>query len=175
MKGAVMIISRVFRIVCAAAFISLLVPLRSSAQTDASEDQAKIKVGYLRCEISSGWSYLVGSSRYIECTYTPGTGVIGEYPDHYYGDLGKIGADIGYLSSGVVVWAVLAPSVRLGEGALSGHYVGVSAGATAGVGGGVNFLVGGLRSTISLQPISVEGDVGVGLSVGTVYLDLEPG
>ena len=58
MKGAVMIISRVFRIVCAAAFISLLVPLRSSAQTDASEDQAKIKVGYLRCEISSGWSYL---------------------------------------------------------------------------------------------------------------------
>jgi hypothetical protein len=89
--------------------------------------------------------------------------------------LTKPGLDIGYLHSGVIMWQVLAPSDTLREGALSGHYAGASAGVAVGVGGGVNVLVGGLSGSISLQPLSVEGNVGIDLSLGVAYLNLEPG
>jgi hypothetical protein len=73
---------------------------------------------------------------------------------------GKLGADIGYLCSGVIVLEVLAPAITIHEGVLAGHYVGASVGAAVGVGGGINVLVGEMRSSVSLQPISVEGDIG---------------
>jgi Protein of unknown function (DUF992) len=45
-------------------------------------------------------------------------------------------ADIGYLSSGVMIWSVLAPTNNLGQGALAGHYAGATASAAVGIGGG---------------------------------------
>lgn len=155
----------------AIASLFLFSGVSADTQTQTPSESGEIKIGYLRCEVSSGWSYLVGSSRYLECNFAPKSGE----PDLYHGELTKIGADLGYIDSGVIVWAVLAPSDRLGEGALSGHYAGVSVGATVGVGGGMNVLVGGMRSTITLQPVSVEGDVGLAISAGAVHLDLEPG
>jgi hypothetical protein len=43
-------------------------------------------------------------------------------PSNYLGSITKFGADIGYLQSAVIVWAVLAPTTNLGQGALAGHY-----------------------------------------------------
>jgi len=137
----------------------------------ALDEQPEIKVGYLQCDVSDGWGYLVGSARYLECNFTP----TGGESEQYHGELAKFGADIGYIHSGRILWAVLAPSNRLGEGGLSGHYAGVSLGAAVGVGAGMNVLVGGLRSTITLQPVSIEGDLGLDISLGAAYLTLEPG
>jgi hypothetical protein len=52
--------------------------------------------------------------------------------------------------------------------------VGVSGGITAGVGVGANVLFGGSNRTIALQPLSVEGQVGINLALGVSGLALRP-
>ena len=71
-----------------------------------------------------------------------------------------------------IAWAVLAPTTQLGAGALAGTYAGVSADAAAGLGVGANALVGGSNNTVTLQPLSVEGQVGVSVALGVSALTL---
>ena len=59
-----------------------------------------------------------------------------------------------------MVWAVYAPTTR-SFGALAGHYSGASAEATVGAGLGANVLVGGSNRTVTLQPVSVQGQAGL--------------
>jgi hypothetical protein len=73
----------------------------------------------------------------------------------------------------VILWTVLAPSTNTGEGALAGHYAGASASATLGIGAGVNALVGGMHSSIALQPVSIEGNTGLNVAAGITTLNLE--
>ena len=70
-----------------------------------------------------------------------------------------------------MVWAVFAPTSRK-TGALAGSYGGASAEATVGAGLGANVLVGGSDRTISLQPVSVQGQSGLNLAVGVSGLEL---
>jgi hypothetical protein len=55
---------------------------------------------------------------------------------------------------------------------LRGTYVGASGNASFGLGLGANVLVGGSHRTISLQPLSVEGQVGINLALGVARLTL---
>lgn len=50
--------------------------------------------------------------------------------------------------------------------------MGASGSASFGLGLGANVLIGGSNRTISLQPLSVEGQVGVNLAVGVARLSL---
>ena len=52
------------------------------------------------------------------------------------------------------------------------QYVGASGSIGLGVGVGANLLVGGANRSISLQPLSVEGTVGINLSLGISGLTL---
>ena len=61
---------------------------------------------------------------------------------------------------------MFAPVARLGPGDLSGDYVGAQGSATLGVGVGGNVLVGGSANSIALQPLSVQGQVGVSIAAG---------
>ena len=79
--------------------------------------------------------------------------------------------DIGYHNGGVMAWAVFAPS-ELKPGSLSGGYGGVTASATVGVGAGANLLVGGSDKSVSLQPLSLEGNTGLNLAAGVASIDL---
>ncbi len=72
-----------------------------------------------------------------------------------------------------MIWAVYAPTNRR-FGALAGHYGGATGEATVGAGVGANVLVGGSSRTVTLQPISVQGQVGRNLAVGVAGLDLHP-
>lgn len=45
---------------------------------------------------------------------------------------------------------------------------------SAGLGVGANLLVGGTRKSVSLQPLSVEGQVGVNLALGVARMKLKP-
>jgi hypothetical protein len=67
---------------------------------------------------------------------------------------------------------VFAPTRQLGPGELGGTYAGVSADVAAGLGVGANALVGGSNSTIALQPLSLEGQVGVNVALGISALTL---
>lgn len=128
-----------------------------------------VKIGTLTCHVDSGWGYVLGSSRNMQCDYDGTAGTA----DHYVGTLSKFGVDIGYLSGATLVWAVVAPTLDAGPGALAGDYAGATASATIVGGVGANALVGGLDRSIALQPVSLEGNSGyfdVAAGVGEMHL-----
>jgi hypothetical protein len=127
-----------------------------------------VKTGYLTCHVAAGWGFIIGSSRDIRCTYSSKD----HRTEHYTGSISKFGADIGYLESAVILWAVAAPTTDLGRGALAGHYAGASASVALGVGGGANVLLGGFKNSIALQPVSVEGQNGLNVAAGIGAMSL---
>jgi hypothetical protein len=130
-----------------------------------------VTAGTLTCNAASGWGYIVGSTTDLNCTYTNTHG----QTQHYNGKITKAGVDIGYHEGGILIWGVIAPTADLGKGALSGDYVGVTAGASFGVGANGNLLVGGSNKTISLQPLSVEGATGINVAAGLAGITLTAG
>jgi hypothetical protein len=130
--------------------------------------QANVQVGTLTCNVAGGWGFVFGSSKTVRCTFARAGGP----PEHYTGSINKFGVDIGYTQGGVLVWGVFAPSGSLAPGALSGNYVGASGSATVGVGAGANVLVGGSNRTISLQPVSIEGNTGLNVAAGVASMSL---
>ena len=127
-----------------------------------------VAVGVLSCSVSSGWGFVFGSSRSLNCTLAGANG----NSEHYTGNISKFGADIGYTQAGVIVWTVFAPQANLQPGALNGGYVGGTASATVGVGVGANALVGGSNNTIALQPLSIEGNQGLNVAAGIAAISL---
>ena len=146
--------------------IVALAGLLNSAPASAD---AGIKAGFLTCNVDSGFGFIFGSSRDVNCTYSPAAGKA----DTYKGKISKFGVDIGYLNSAVIVWAVVAPTADIKPGSLAGQYAGATASATVGAGAGVNVLVGGSDNTISLQPVSIEGNTGLNVAAGIAALTLE--
>jgi hypothetical protein len=128
-----------------------------------------IKTGVLTCQVASGFGWVLGSTRTMECKYAPGQG----HREDYTGTISKIGIDVGYLGATVMVWAVIAPNSAPGPGALAGTYVGATAQAAAVLGGGVNVMTGGFRKSFALQPISVMGNTGVYVGAGIASMSLE--
>jgi hypothetical protein len=127
----------------------------------AAPASAGVRVGTLSCHEESGWGMILGSTRRLHCIYQ---GV--DHQEAYVGDMSKVGVDVGYQGPAHIEWAVFAPTDRMGPGALAGHYGGVTANATVGVGLGANALVGGSDRTITLQPVSVEGATGLDVAAG---------
>jgi hypothetical protein len=134
----------------------------------ADNDSGHVKVGTLSCHEASGWGFIFGSSRAVRCTFSNGNDRV----EHYEGSISKFGVDIGYQQSGVLIWAVIAPSDHLDRGALAGHYGGGTAGASVGVGLGANALIGGGDHSIALQPLSIEGTTGLNVAAGIGELTL---
>jgi hypothetical protein len=132
-----------------------------------------VKAGALTCNVASGFGFIFGSSKAVNCTFSPNGGP----PQHYVGSIDKFGVDIGYVQSAVIIWAVLAPTTNPGPGSLAGTYAGATASATVGVGVGANVLVGGSGNSISLQPVSIEGNTGLNVAGGVAALTLtfQPG
>jgi hypothetical protein len=132
-----------------------------------------VKAGVLSCNVASGFGFIFGSSKAVNCSFSPPGGP----PQHYVGSIDKFGVDIGYTAGGVLVWAVLAPTTAPAPGSLAGSYGGATASATAAVGVGANVLIGGSGNTISLQPLSIEGNTGLNVAAGVAALTLtyQPG
>ncbi|HEY2445507.1 MAG TPA: DUF992 domain-containing protein [Rhizomicrobium sp.] len=127
-----------------------------------------VKVGTLSCQVSSGWGFIFGSSKDLRCEFSPARG----WGERYVGRVSKFGVDIGYTSGGVLVWGVFAPTTGVPRGALTGDYVGATASATAGIGVGANALIGGFHRSITLQPLSVEGNSGLNVAAGIGSINL---
>lgn len=129
-----------------------------------------VRAGFLRCDVEGNLSFIFGSSRNVDCTYVPDAGA---REDKYSGTITQYGIDIGYQSSGVILWTVIAPSSDVGPGALAGKFAGVAADVAAGFGVGANALLGGSSRSIALQPLSVEGIKGINIAAGIAGLRLE--
>jgi hypothetical protein len=149
----------------AAALSAMLVASVSPAMS-----QSRVEVGVLECR-GSTTSFIVGSVTDLSCVFRQaGTGV----SDPYHAVIRRAGVDIGFPQQVSVAWGVFAPTNRIGYGDLAGNYVGASASATVGVGLGANALVGGSGNTFALQPVSVQGQVGLSVAAGVAGLELRP-
>lgn len=137
----------------------------------AAAADPSIKVGILNCSVSNGAGFIIGSSRRLDCVFQSGN-----RREPYFGHINKFGLDVGATSTGVISWAVFAPTDgSVGPGALAGSYGGISGEATVGVGLGANVLVGGSQRSIALQPLSLGAQQGLNLAIGIAALTLEPG
>jgi hypothetical protein len=130
----------------------------------------RTKVGTLTCDISAGIGMIIASKKDVTCMFTPSQPGPREV---YVGAISKFGLDVGVTAGGEMIWAVYAPTNRK-FGALAGNYGGASAEATVGAGVGANVLVGGSDRTVTLQPISVQGQAGLNVAAGVAGLELRP-
>ena len=138
------------------------------ALTLGAPARADIQAGTLACNVGGGPGFVIGSSRSLNCTYSGPSG-----PEHYVGNIGKLGVDIGYLQGGELLWQVVASTAYPGPGSLAGSYGGVTASAAVGGGVGANALVGGFDRSFVLQPVSVEGQTGFDVSGGLATVNLQ--
>ena len=140
----------------------------SAAAAVAQIPAEHVQAGTLTCDISGGIGFIIGSQKAINCSFVP---VVAGPPEFYSGTINKLGIDLGGTRSGVMVWAVYAPTNRAG-GFLAGTYIGGSAEATVGAGVGANILVGGSNHTVELQPISVQEQTGINVAAGIAEIEL---
>ena len=134
----------------------------------AAVAQERVQAGTLTCDISGGIGFIIGSQRTLNCSFTPSLPGPVEF---YAGSLTKVGVDLGVTTGGVMVWVVYAPTSRP-AGALAGSYGGATAEATVIAGVGANVLVGGSNRTVTLQPVSVQGQSGFNVAAGVAGIDL---
>lgn len=150
------------RIVAATAGLLLVATTSASAQSSSG-----VNVGSLTCTVAGGVGFVFGSSKELTCLFSRTNGVA----ERYTGSIKKFGVDIGFTKEAQIVWLVFAPG-GIGAGALSGAYAGATGSATVGVGVGANVLVGGSNKQVSLQPVSVEGSVGLNVAAGIAEVEL---
>jgi hypothetical protein len=137
----------------------------------AAHAQDRVRVGVLECRGGASIGFIVGSVTHLGCVLRAD----GLSEDRYVATIRKVGVDLGITQESVLAWVVYAPVARLGAGDLSGDYAGAQGSASVGVGLGGNVLIGGSANSIALQPLSVQGQVGLAVSAGLESLELRPG
>jgi len=136
----------------------------------ADAQSRRIQVGTLTCSLAAGVGLIVGSQRNVRCQFK---GRPGEPEETYTGTMTRVGLDIGVTSGSAIIWAVFSDTNRYG-GTLTGTYTGASAEVSIAAGLGANVLVGGSNSTVALQPLSVQGQLGLDIAAGIGQLELHP-
>lgn len=155
------------RFLSVAAALSL--PLTLHTAMPATAQTAKLEAGTLTCKGKGSVGLIVGSKQTLSCSYNPA----GKGPNaSYTATITKVGLDVGVTGPQTLVWTVLASTNALPAGALAGTYAGVAADASVGIGGGAKALVGGNKNSVTLQPLSVQGQTGVNVAVGVAGLQL---
>ena len=145
--------------------------LASLAGASAQQPMQRVQIGVLECRGGASIGFVVGSVTNLGCVLR----VDGMPEDRYVATIRKVGVDLGITQESALAWGVFAPTARLGPGALSGNYAGAQGSASVGVGVGGNALIGGSDNSIALQPLSVQGQVGINVAAGLESLELRPG
>lgn len=140
------------------------------APTPAWAQGSSMRQGVLTCRTSASIGLIVGSRQRLACQFKSNSG----RTQNYVGTIGRLGLDVGITAGGIMTWAVLASSANIPSEALAGEFVGASGDISLGIGVGANLLVGGTRKSFSLQPLSVEGQVGANLALGVARMRLVP-
>jgi hypothetical protein len=155
-----------YRIAKPALILGLILLTDNFAYAQASS----IRQGMLTCRTSASVGLIVGSTQRLACQFRANSG----WTQNYVGRINRVGLDLGITAGGVMAWAVLGSSNATRPGALTGRFVGASGEISVGLGAGANLLVGGNAQSISLQPLSVEGQVGINVALGAAGLTLTP-
>jgi hypothetical protein len=156
-------------VILAALTIATLVASFTGAS--AQQPMQRVQIGILECRGGASIGFVVGSVTNLGCVLRSE----GMPEDRYIATIRKVGLDLGITQESALAWGVYAPVARLGPGDLSGNYAGAQGSASVGVGLGGNVLVGGSANSIALQPLSVQGQVGLNVAAGLESLELRPG
>jgi hypothetical protein len=145
------------------AVVPVALAVALAASNVAPAQAAYVKAGVLTCNVGPSIGLLITQRKDMSCTFSPTRGTA----EHYAGTLRKWGLAVGATGQGVIVWAVLSAVNGVPpRGALAGEYGGASAEASVVVGAGANILVGGSNRSFALQPLSVEGQIGLNFAIG---------
>ena len=139
----------------------------SLAPVDAQP--AKALVGTLTCKGGPSVGLIVGSKQQMRCSFKPEGQ---SRPRAYRATMTKVGLDVGFKNETTIIWQVLGSTDAYRGPLLVGDYGGVSAEASVALGVGANALVGGSNKSVVLQPLSVQGQIGLNLAVGVTSLTL---
>ena len=151
-------------------FTAALVATATIAATltvPADAQPARVQIGTLACSVSAGVGLIVASQRNVSCNFQPENGP----PEAYTGTMTIVGLDVGFTTGSAIIWGVFAGTNRY-VGMLTGTYAGGTAQATVGAGVGANALVGGSNNSVALQPLSIQGQVGLNAAAGIGALEL---
>jgi hypothetical protein len=148
----------------AAGLVAAITP--TLAQTPSTWAQA----GTLTCRLNPSIGFVIFGHQSMECKFNPVSGPVQAYD----GAINTVGIDLGVTGGGGLAWTVFGPATGLQIGALAGEYVGASADASFAVGAGANVLIGGTGRSVALQPVSLEGSVGINVVAGLSQLKLRP-
>lgn len=143
----------------------LFAPMTQTARADAG-----VNVGVLDCKVGGSVGYIIGSNKSMSCVFKRSDGSV----ESYHGEIDRWGLDIGFTREARMFWGVVAPG-QVARGALAGTYGGAGADVAAGLGVGANALFGGSSDQIALQPVSVNGNVGVNVAAGVARVKLIAG
>jgi len=132
-----------------------------------AQSKSGVNVGSLTCNVAGGVGFVFGSSKELNCLFSRTDGIA----ERYVGTIKRFGVDIGFTKEAQMVWLVFAPGA-IAPGSLAGGYAGATASGTVGVGVGANVLLGGSNKQITLQPVSVEGSVGLNVAAGVAEIEL---
>jgi len=149
----------------AIAAAGLLTALASGAPASAQQ----VRAGLLTCDVSAGIGLIITSQKDLTCVFAPDRPDVSR--EEYDGSITKFGLDLGVFGGGIMVWGVFTGTVA-GPGFLAGDYVGASGEASIGAGVGANVLIGESNRTVTLQPVSVGGQIGLNLALGVASLHL---
>jgi hypothetical protein len=131
--------------------------------------ESRVQVGRLSCTVDAGIGLIIGSQKDMTCKFIRK----GHRTEVYDGTIRKLGLDVGFTDQTRIEWLVFSGSAaNVRRRSLAGTYVGGSSEATIGVGLGGNWLIGGSRRGFALQPLSIQAQTGLNLSVAFAGLTL---
>jgi hypothetical protein len=151
--------------------LAAALPVLAALAAVPADAQVTPQVGFLSCDVSARIGLILMQRQSMTCTFRrTGGGPV----ERYTGTINEYGVELGGVEKGHLVWAVAAATQGVPAGALGGTYAGVAADAAFGPGAGASVLVGGSGRAFSLQPISVEGELGINIAAGVRTLNLTP-
>jgi len=134
----------------------------------AAQQQMRAEAGKLVCNLAPSIGLIIGSRQRMSCVFERKDG----RKETYQGRIGRLGLDLGISAGGRMLWGVYTSTAGFPPRVLVGDYIGASGDIALGVGVGANALFGGNNRSVMLQPLSLEGSVGVNLALGVARLIL---
>ncbi len=149
----------------ASALVALAAMFTLSGEAKA---EGGVVLGVLTCTKSgAGITYVLHSRNPVECTYE---GVGG--PQKYTGIDGiLLGIDLEIEKMAGMGYLVIGGTWK-DKSSLEGAFVGAKASATLGVGLAAQAGLGGIGNDISLVPLGLGGQIGIGATAGISYLSI---
>jgi hypothetical protein len=148
---------------------TIIVSLSVIAAQPALAASEHFVAGRLECDLSRSEGALLGFRQDLDCVFNPSEAAA---PVRYTGSIDDLGVNIGEVEKAKLIWAVDAVSEQAPQD-LEETYRDIEAAAVLGVGGGAVILTGGIHGTFSLQPVAVDGQEGLDISVGVTQLRLK--